>query len=173
MNLRSFVLSGRRRLRQVTVVAATASVLLTGILAFPVGATAAEAASVPVPLSCTQLHFPFCMWHDSDYRGTQWVFPEFGSGHQDGFWWSVGSAANDKVSSLHNGTLSWGFIAKNCPADGEWTWVGAGSSNTNLAGSEWPDLSNMNDSISAFGIGTQGEPHPNFPDHGSRINGGC
>jgi hypothetical protein len=119
--------------------------------------------------SCQQLSLNYlCGWQNSNYSGTQWNLTG-----EDGYWWTVGSAANDKISSLYNHSLSYGFVAKNCPADSEWTYIGAGFAAPNLANNKWPDQTSMNDSISAFGIGGVGEPHPNFPDHGSRMFGGC
>jgi Peptidase inhibitor family I36 len=175
MNSRSFPLSGRRRLRRVAIGGAAASALALGMLALPSGIPAVQASpAVPRALSsCQQLRIGFlCTWQNSNYGGTQWNFPEFG-GHPDGYWWYVGDAANDKVSSLYAHTDSWAFVAKNCPADSEWTWIGAGGSAANLANNKWPNQTSMNDSISAYGIGGVGEPHPNFPDHGGRMDGGC
>ena len=171
MNSRSLPLPGRRRLRRVAIAGAAASAISLAVVALPNAIPAAQALAVPV--SCNANQHYLCTWQNSNYTSTQWNFPEFGSQHADGYWWYVGNAANDKISSLFNYTQSWGFVAKNCLADSEWTWIGVASGATNLANNKWPDGTSMNDSISAFGIGGLGEPHPNNPDHGSRMLGGC
>jgi hypothetical protein len=171
MNARSLLLAGRRRLRRVTIPVAAAAALAFTMLALPSGTPAAQAT--PVPNGCLSHHEYLCTWQNSNYSGTEWIYPEFGSGQGDGYWWYVGSAANDQISSLYNYTLSYAYVAKDCPADSQWTYLGIADGAPNLANSEWPNLSGMNDSISAWSIGPDGETKPVFPDHGSRMNGGC
>jgi hypothetical protein len=146
------------------------------VVALPAGIPAVQAATAaPASVSsCQQLVRNYlCTWQNSNYSGTQWNYAELGSQQTPGYWWSVGSAANDKISSLYDWSDSYAFVAKDCPADSEWTWIGTASGAPNLANNKWPDQTGMNDSISAYGLGTVGEPNPNFPDHGSRMLGGC
>jgi hypothetical protein len=169
VNSRSFPLSGRRRLRRVAIAGAAASALALGVSALPFLIPVAQAT--PVPNGCIGHSGDLCTWQNSNYSGTQWNFTP--SVLTDGYWWTVGDAANDQISSLYDYNSSYVFVAKNCPADSEWTWIGTADGAPNLADNKWPDGTGMNDSISAYGIGTPGEPHPNFPDHGSRMLGGC
>jgi hypothetical protein len=64
------------------------------------------------------------------------------------------------------------YIAKNCPADGLWTWIDTGA-HANLAPDKWQNGTSLNDSISAWSIGHAGERAPTDPLHGSRPAGGC
>ena len=112
MNPRSPLFSGRRRLRRVAITGAAASTLALGMSALPSAIPAAQAVAIPIPLSCNLNAHYLCTWQNSNYTSTQWNFPEFGSQHTNGFWWYVGDAPNDKISSLYNATQSWGFVAK-------------------------------------------------------------
>jgi hypothetical protein len=167
MNLHSSGLSRRLRLRMVAIASAAASVLALGTLALPGGIPAAQASVA----SCQQLQRVYlCTWSNSNYSGTEWNFT---GGPMLGYWWYVGNSANDQISSMYDWTNSWAFVAKDCPANSNWTYIGVSVAVPNLANNEWPDGSSMNDSISAIGVGNAGEPNPNFPDHGSRPAGGC
>jgi hypothetical protein len=172
MNSRSLALSHRRRLRQAAMGGGAAVLAVTlGVFASPSGTPSAQASPAASGVAgCQQLFpSPLCMWQNSNYSGTRWVYPL--QGEPDGYWWYVGDAANDQISSIYNGELAYVFVAKNCPADSDWTWLGAAYQAPNLANNKWPDGSGMNDSISAYGIAF--EAHPQFPDHGARTAGGC
>jgi hypothetical protein len=161
MNWRSHLPSGRSRVRRAAIVVAAATALTPALLTLPT--PAAEAASCPDNTLCT--------WQNSNYGGTQWNY----SGHL-GYWWYVGNSANDQISSLHwnyNSSLQgvFAYVAKNCPADSQWTWISPGGVAPNLANNKWPDGTSMNDSISAWAITTN--PKATFPAHGSRTAGGC
>lgn len=134
--------------------------------ALPFTAPAAQAAqAAPAVGGCPVS--TFCAWQNSGYGGTRWDLTK-----QLNFWWYVGAAANDHISSLQNNRTGYAYIAKDCPAASDWTWIDAGSLNSNLAGSKWQDGSSINDSITAFGEGTAGAG-VSEPAHGSRTNGGC
>jgi hypothetical protein len=147
---------GRRRLRWAAAVA---------VPALSLGVVAASSATPAWAASCTAKYL--CTWQNSDYMGTQWTFT--GKTSQGlYYWWYVGAAANDQISSLifnNGGGGLRGWVAKNCPADSDQTWFTG--SVENLASSEWPDQTGMNDSISAWAISA------NTPEAGSRTNGGC
>jgi hypothetical protein len=176
MNSRSLPIPGRRRLHRIAVTGAAASALSLAVVALPAAIPAAQAATAkPASVSsCQQLTKNYlCTWENSNYGGTQWNYPELGNQHTPGYWWTVGSAANDKISSLYDWSQSYAFVAKDCPADSQWTWIDTAGGAPNLANNKWPNETSMNDSISAYGLGGVGEPNPNFPDHGSRLLGGC
>jgi hypothetical protein len=160
MNLRSNRYFGRNRVRlaAITVLAPALGITL---------ASAASAAPEVVP-SCPLHHF--CTWQNAGYSGTEWQLYLTG-GRETHTWWFVGSA-NDQISSYHNFTLAYTYIAKDCLADSQWTYIGGGNYNPNLAPNKWPDGSGINDSISAFAIGVAGQG-VSFPAHGSRTEGGC
>jgi hypothetical protein len=147
---------GRRRLRWAAAVA---------VPALSVAVVVAPSAAPAWAASCTAKYL--CTWQNSDYGGTQWTFTGKTSQGQN-YWWYVGAAANDQISSLifnRGGGALDGWVAKDCPAGSDYTWF-AGSVE-NLANSKWQDGSSLNDSISAWGISAS------TPKPGSRMNGGC
>lgn len=152
----------RARLAAITVLAPALGLTLA---AAPFSTQVAEAA---VP-SCT--HGYLCTWHDAGYGGTEWRL-NLTSGRETHTWYTVGSAANDNISSYYNSTLVYAFIAKDCLAGSQWTYIIGGNYNPNLAPNQWPDRSSINDSISAYAIDAGGQGH-SFPAHGSRTEGGC
>ncbi len=164
MNARFRPLFRRNRLRlaAITVLAPALGLILA---AAPLSTPAAEAA---IP-SCA-LHY-LCTWQNASYSGTEWRLNLTG-GREYHTWWTVGSAANDKISSYYNATLDYAYIAKNCLADSQWTYIIYGNYNPNLAPNRWPNGSGINDSISAYAIGAPGQG-VSFPAHGSRTEGGC
>jgi hypothetical protein len=164
MNARSHPIFRRNGLR-LAAIAVLAPGLGLAVSALPFATPAAQASSCPVNTLCT--------WQNSDYTGTQWNLGEIG--RQPGYWWYVGSAENDQISSLWFNSQSglYAYVAKDCPADSQWTWIDGQGKNSNLANAEWPNLTSMNDSISAYAIGVTGQTSPAFPAHGSRVDGGC
>jgi hypothetical protein len=153
-------LLGRRRLRRAAIVVAAAPALaLTGV--------ALSSATPAYAYSCAL--YALCTWQNSNYSGTQWNFTVT-SGQKGGYWWYVGNAANDKISSIDNNhTSSRAWFDKDCLAGGNDTWIGSLQKAPNLANNKWPDGTSMNDSISAWAVvaGT------GAPAHGSRTAGGC
>jgi Peptidase inhibitor family I36 len=156
MNFRSHLRSGRSRVRAAVIVAAAAPALATAMLALP--ATAAKAASCSYPHVCT--------WQNSNYGGTQWNYST-----PVNYWWYVSNAANDQISSIESESNKIFYIAKDCPAGSQWTWIGPYGTASNLANNKWPDGTGMNDSISAWAITSATKA--TFPPHGSRPAGGC
>lgn len=150
-------LLGRRRLRRVAIVVAAVPALALTAVVLP-SATPAYAYSCPTNR--------LCFWQNSNESGTQWN-RGISSSQPGGHWWYIGNAANDQASSIVNRTATRGWVDKACPAGSEYTWVGSGSSAPNLANNQWPNGTTMNDSISAWGIGSS-RPAP-----GSRTAGGC
>jgi Peptidase inhibitor family I36 len=149
-------LLGRRRLRTAAIVVAATPALALAVVVLP-SATPAYAYSCGLNELCT--------WQNSNYGGTQW---NFGIGGE-GYWWYVGDGANDQISSIYNHTGGWkAWVDKDCPAGGQYTWIGNGSQAPNLANNKWPNGTTMNDSISAFGLDDN-----SVPAHGSRTGGGC
>jgi hypothetical protein len=165
MNSRSLLLSGRKRLRRVAIVGAAASALSVAMVTLP-SATPAWAASCPANTLCT--------WQNSGYTGTQWNYAG-NSGQPRGYWWFVGNAANDQISSVWVNTTSAyrAWFDGYCEAvSDEETWMPAGSKATNLANNDWLGSSgryNMNDSITAWAITSAS----GSPAHGSAPDGGC
>jgi len=124
-----------------------------------------QSATPAYAYSCAQN--TLCTWQNSGFGGTQWNF-RVSSGQNGGFWWFVGSAKNDQISSIVNNNLfTKAWVDKDCPAGGNYTWIGASQSAPDLTKNKWPDGSTMNDSISAWGISS------GVPAHGSRTAGGC
>jgi hypothetical protein len=162
MNARSQRYFRRNRLRLAAFALAPAIGLAASALPF----TAPAAQAAPAVGGCPVSNF--CAWQNSGYGGTRWDYQR-----QTGFWWYVGAAANDQISSFQNNRAAYAYIAKDCPAASDWTWIDAGSLNSNLAGSKWQDGSSINDSITAVGEGAVGQAEPTEPAHGSRTNGGC
>src|SRR5215472_2077232 len=109
--------------------------------ALGLGAMVALPSSPALAYSCPLNYL--CTWHDTGFMGTQWNFNRGGD-----FWWYVGAGPNDQISSYVNHTQEYAYIAKNCPADSQWTWVGTTASNNDLTKAKWPNGTNMNDSIS-------------------------
>lgn len=163
MNARSHPIFRRNGLR-LAAIAVLAPALSLTVAALPFATPAAQALSCPRDSLCT--------WQNSNYSGTQW---NFGFGRQKGYWWYVGAAANDQISSLYNNSAygEFAYVAKDCPADSQWTWIDLQGKVSNLANAEWPNLTSMNDSISAWAEGVTGQSSPAFPAHGSRVDGGC
>jgi hypothetical protein len=133
------------------------------------GAVAALPSSAAVAVSCPL--GDLCTWHDSGYMGTQWNY-RLRSNIPAFTWVFVGSAQNDEISSYQNNRTDYSFIAKNCPADSLWTWLGFAAQNSNLANAKWQNGTTINDSISAIAIGGSGHDN-SFPNHGDRTHGGC
>jgi hypothetical protein len=165
MNSRSLLLSGRRRLRRVAIVGAAASALSLAMVALP-SATPANAAS------CASGHI--CTWQNSNYSGTQWNFAGT-SGQPVRYWWYVGSAANDQISSIwvNLSTADRAWFDGYCEAVGdEETWMPAGAKAPNLANNNWlgsVGRDNMNDNITSWAITSAS----GSPAHGSAPDGGC
>jgi hypothetical protein len=156
MNAHSHRLFGRNRLR-LAAIAMTPALALTVFTVL--SATPAYAYSCPASTVCT--------WQNSNYGGTQWNFVATSS-HPRGYWWYVGNAANDQISSIVNSHTAYkAWFDKDCPASGQYTWVGTLQKAPNLANNKWPNGSSMNDSISAWGLDST------VPAHGSRPAGGC
>ena len=169
MNWQSHLPSGRSRLRLAAIVLAPAIGLAASALPFTAPAAQAASAAEAAAPSCA-LHY-LCTWQNASYGGTEWRL-SLTSGRETHTWWTVGSAANDQISSYYNATLAYAYIAKNCLADSQWTYIIGANYNPNLAPNKWPNGSSINDSISAFAIGVPGQG-VSFPAHGSRTEGGC
>lgn len=155
---------GLGRLRRAAIAVAAAPPLALALFAVPFATPAAPVAEAFPPCPIDHL----CTWQNSNYMGTNWNFTI--TTHT---WYYVGAGANDKISSLYwnNYFQTFGYIAKNCPADSQWTYINTQGTAPNLANNKWPNQTGMNDSISAYAIG--GGTRPTFPAHGSRISGGC
>src|SRR5262249_48492743 len=111
-----------------------------------------------------------CAWQNAGETGTQWNYLP-NRNQPFGFWWFVGSAANDKISSIHNGAGTHrAWVAKNCVADAQNTRIAEGATAADPDNNNGPDGSSMNDSISAWG---QTPQSAGAPAHGSRTAGGC
>ena len=134
--------------------------------ALGLGAWAALPAPAALANSCPLNYL--CTWHDAGFSGTQWNF-----GRHNDAWWYVGAGPNDQISSYINKSQEYAFIAKACPADSQWTWLGVNASNSNLQGSSWPGGGSINDSISAYAINGPSDFDIDFPVHGDRTHGGC
>ena len=164
MNTRSVLtLLGRSRLRQAAIVASAPALALTGVALS--SAPAANAASCP--------SFHVCTWQNSNYSGTQWNYGGT-SGQPRGYWWFVGNAANDQISSIWvNLTANRAWFDGYCPAaSDEETWMPAGSKAPNLANNNWlgsVGRNDMNDSITSWAITSPSSA----PARGSAPNGGC
>jgi hypothetical protein len=160
---KSLPLLARRRLRWVATIVAAVPMLTLAMVAFS-SATPASAGTCPL--------FALCTWQNANFSGTQWNFTAT-SGQPAGFWWYVGNAQNDQISSIineHDATKAW--FNKDCPAGSNFTWIGSEQEAPNLANNKWPDGTSMNDSISAWGLG-RGTGGDQVPAHGSRPAGGC
>jgi hypothetical protein len=153
MNAHSHRLFGRKRLR-LAVIAMTPALVLTVF--------ALSSATPAYAYSCVGL----CTWQNSNFSGTQWNFRATSS-QPSGYWWYVGNAQNDQISSIVNEYGSKAWFDKDCVAGGNYTWVGYRQTAPNLANNKWPNGTSMNDSISAWAVGS------NYPAHGSRPAGGC
>jgi len=162
MNTRSGpTLLGRSRLRQAAIVTSASALALTGAALF--SAPAANAASCPV--------YHICTWQNAGYSGTQWNYGG-SSGQPRGYWWFVGNAANDQISSIFvTLTSSKAWFDGYCPASsGEETWMPAGAAAPNLANNNWlGDGLEMNDTITSWAITSAS----GSPRHGSSPDGGC
>jgi hypothetical protein len=164
MNTRSgLTLLGRSRLRQAAILASAPALALTGVALS--SAPAANAASCP--------SFHVCTWQNSNYSGTQWNYGGT-SGQPRGYWWFVGNAANDQISSIWvNLTANRAWFDGYCPAaSDEETWMPAGSKAPNLANNNWlgsVGRNDMNDSITSWAITSPSSA----PARGSAPNGGC
>jgi hypothetical protein len=134
--------------------------------ALSLGAWAAMPAPAALANSCPGGYF--CTWADAGYQNTQWNLNRGGD-----FWWYVGGAANDKISSYINNNGDYSYIAANCPADSQWTWIGPWARNSNLANSSWPGGGSVNDSISAYARQGLNDVDVDFPAHGDRTHAGC
>jgi hypothetical protein len=164
MNTRSgLTLLGRSRLRPAAVAASASALALTGVTLS--SAPAANAASCPV--------YHICTWQNANYSGTQWNYTGT-SGQPRGYWWYVGNAANDQISSIFitlTSNRAW-FDGYCTAGSGEETWMPPGAAAPNLANNYWPGAVakdvNMNDSITAWAITPSGTPA-----HGSTPDGGC
>lgn len=111
----------------------------------------ALAADVPTPPNCPNA--TFCLYKDAGYGGTQWNFPYSQWSHLKWHWLGDVSA-NDQASSLYNHRAWVSYLAKNCPADNQtYAWAG-GARPADLSNWSWPNGTSMNDSASAFALGT-------------------
>lgn len=171
MSWRFHLLFGGSRLRRAVVVVAAVALAM---FALPFATPVAQAQANAIPNGCLSQYNTLCSFRDANYSGTRWLFHNT-SGQPCCYWWYVGSSANDQISSLFNMSThsQFAYVAKNCPADSQWTWLDQGYGAPNLANNKWPDQSSMNDSISAWAFGPGGQPSPAFPPHGSRMFGGC
>jgi hypothetical protein len=163
MSLRSGLsLLGRSRLRHAAILASVPALALAGVALS--SAPAANAASCPASTLCT--------WQNSNYSGTQWNYAG-NSGQPRGYWWFVGNAANDQISSIWvNLTSDYAWVDGYCPAaSGEETWMPDGTKAPNLENNTWSGerADYMNDTITSWGITAPGST----PKTGSRTNGGC
>jgi Peptidase inhibitor family I36 len=163
MNARSHPLSRRNRLRLAAIL----------VLAPVLGLIVSTLPSAPAAMAATCPFDYLCTWQNASYSGTQWNFT-YSSHIPTATWVYVGSAPNDKISSYRNGlNQANAYIAKNCPADSQWTWIPISNSNSNLSGSKWQNGTSINDSISAIALGAFGTSKVSDPSPGSRTNGGC
>lgn len=160
MSSRSHPRLGRNLLRRAAIVA-VAPALALAMSALPFATPAALAISCPRNTLCT--------WQNSNYSGTQWNLTH------SIYWQYAGAGPNDKISSLYwnDAYGQFAYLAKNCPADSQWTWIDLQAKVPNLANAKWPNGTSMNDSISAYTIGPRNQMSPAFPPHGSRVSGGC
>jgi hypothetical protein len=165
MNTRSgLTLLGRSRLRQAATLASASALALTGVALF--SAPAANAAS------CASGHI--CTWQNSNYSGTQWNYAGT-SAQPVRYWWYVGSAANDQISSIwvNLSTANRAWFDGYCEAvSDEETWMPAGAKAPNLANNNWLGSAgryDMNDSITSWAITSAS----GSPAHGSAPDGGC
>ena len=161
MNTRSgLTLLGRSRLRQAAILASAPALALTGVALS--SAPAANAASCPV--------YHICTWQNANYSGTQWNYIRH-SGQPAGYWWFVGNAANDQISSIFvTLTSNRAWFDGYCPASGgEETWMPAGAAAPNLANNYWADKYEMGDTITSWAITSA----KGSPAHGSIPDGGC
>jgi hypothetical protein len=164
MNTRSgLTLLGRSRLRQAAILASAPALALTGVALS--SAPAANAASCPV--------YHICTWQNANYSGTQWNYIGH-SGQPAGYWWFVGNAANDQISSIFvTLTSNRAWFDGYCPAaSDEETWMPAGAAAPNLANNNWlgsVGRNDMNDNITAWAITSPSSA----PARGSAPDGGC
>jgi hypothetical protein len=109
------------------------------------------APAVPSPPNCPNA--TFCLYDGTGYSGTQWNFPYNQWSHLK--WHYLGDVSgNDKPSSLYNHRAWVSYLAKNCPADSQtYAWAG-GARPSDLSNWEWPNGTSMNNSASAFALGT-------------------
>jgi len=157
-----------RRTVRLAAIPALAPALGLTLAAAPISTPAANAAAAVIP-NCPL--YDLCTWQNANYGGTQWRLNLTG-GKQVHTWYFVGSAANDQISSYYNAYVSYAYIAKNCLADSQWTYITAGHYNPDVVPNKWPNGTGINDSISAYAIGAKGQG-VSFPAHGSRTEGGC
>jgi len=155
----------------VALAAALASALL---LTAPITAQAAATDSPTDLSSSAATALPscpastLCTFQNANYNangGTRWNFPW--SSYPHGTWFWIGSAANDKISSLYNHRGWTSYFDKNCPANRpDWDYLKYESANSNLAHASWPSFTTVNDSISAIALGTSTSTNT-FPASGS------
>lgn len=118
---------------------------------------ATHGASKPLatPVNCpahTLCTYENANYNNSGANGTQWNFNYNTSPHL--VWFYVGSAANDKISSMYNNRAWVTYVNKSCPAGTNSYAFAGGTKPANLASWGWPDGTGMNDSISAIAFGT-------------------
>jgi hypothetical protein len=142
-----------RLLKRAAVVAA-APVMSLAILTGLGGAPASAQASQPsVPLA--DLHgcpaHSFCMWNNAGFTGTRWTYNDSTLPHN--LWLPVGSAANNKASSLDNNrALTTGFSKNLPPSTGSFACLFPHRSLASLAAHTWLNGTPMNNSISGFAL---------------------
>lgn len=150
------------RLRRAVLALVAAPALTVAMFALPLATPTADA------FSCAS--GDLCTWQNSGESGTQWNYRP-NSGQPAGYWWYVGSGANDQISSIHNAYKYRALVAKNCPADAQNTYLTPGGTASNLANNKWPNGTGMNDSISAWGVVLLS--YDTTLAHGARPQGGC
>jgi len=108
-----------------------------------------------------------CTFQNSGYGGTRWDFAYNSRPHNA--WFYVGSAANDRISSLYSHRAWTSWLGKDCPVQFGWDYIlPGGSSLSNLANDFWDRVGtvSMNASISAVALmSSSGNTYPN--------KGGC
>ena len=97
--------------------------------------------------------YSLCLWRNVGFGGTLWYWSN--SQHAHNVWIYVGGGANDQASSLYNDRDDWSEVAKNYPANQpDINLESPGSYEGNLVALDWPDGSDMNDSISSIDLTT-------------------
>lgn len=136
------------RVRHTATAIGAASVLALALTGVALSSAAPASASTS---SCAL--YALCTWQNANAGGTQWNFTVTNS-QPSGYWWYVGSAANDQISSIDNRhTATDATFNKDCPAGSDAFLVDPSSYVSNLANGYYSDLTSENDSISAWAVG--------------------
>ena len=137
-------LLGRSRLRRAVVLAAVPALALTGVALSSAAPASASTSSCAL--------YALCTWQNAGETGTQWNFAVT-AGAPAGDWWYVGAAANDQISSIYNHhTSTDAFFNKDCPAGSDEAYIPPNTVVNNLAGTDWPDFTGRDNSISAWAV---------------------